>query len=92
MFVPVHCTGAELAFQRVVGVNSTKVGYTHGEMVNPTYKQVCSGTTGHAEAVAVDYDPNIISFQQLVDLFWERLGDSALTPNQVGNDVSNCKI
>lgn len=88
----VHHVGAELAFQRVVGVKSTKVGYTHGETVNPTYKQVCSGSTGHAEAVAVDYDPNTVSFQQLLDLFWERLGDSALTPNQVGNDVRHCKV
>lgn len=79
--------GAELAYQRVPGVVSTKVGYTHGETENPTYEQVCSGNTGHAEAVAVDYNPTEVSFEQLVDLFWERLGKSALTLNQVGNDV-----
>lgn len=79
--------GAELAFQRIAGVVSTKVGYTHGQVEKPTYQQVCSGNTGHAEAVAVDYDPREVSFEQLVDLFWERLGNSALTENQVGNDV-----
>lgn len=79
--------GAELAYQRVPGVVSTKVGYTQGQRENPTYREVCSGTTGHAEAVAVDYDPSAVSYEKLVDLFWERLGGSALTLNQVGNDV-----
>ena len=79
--------GAELAYQRVPGVVSTKVGYTQGTKQNPTYREVCSGTTGHAEAVAVDFDPSVVSFEALVDLFWERLGKSALTLNQVGNDV-----
>lgn len=81
--------GAELAYQRVVGVVSTKVGYTQGQTEKPTYKQVCSGSTGHAEAVAVDFDPSKVSYKELVDLFWERLGKSALTLNQVGNDVSS---
>lgn len=86
--------GAELAYQRVPGVVSTKVGYTQGQMETPTYQQVCSGSTGHAEAVAVDYDPEKVSFEKLVDLFWERLGGSALTLNQVGNDVcfSNLRV
>lgn len=79
--------GAELAFQRVVGVVSTKVGYSHGHVENPSYNQVCAGNTGHVEAVAVDFDPSIVSYSALVDLFWERLGLSALTLNQVGNDV-----
>lgn len=82
-------TGAELAYQRVQGVVSTKVGYSQGTAVNPTYQQVCSGSTGHTEAVAVDFDPYVVSYQDLLGLFWERLGDSALTLNQVGNDVSN---
>lgn len=80
--------GAELAFQRVAGVVATRVGYTHGQTEKPTYEQVCSGRTGHAEAVAVDFDPARVSFEQLVEVFWERLGQSAMTPNQVGNDVS----
>lgn len=79
--------GAELAFQRVPGVVSSKVGYTQGEREDPTYQQVCSGSTGHAEAVAVDFDPKKVSYEQLVKLFWERLGGSALLLNQVGNDV-----
>lgn len=79
--------GAELAYQRVEGVVSTKVGYTQGSQANPTYQQVCSGSTGHAEAIAVDYDASKVSFGALVDLFWDRLGKSALTLNQVGNDV-----
>lgn len=70
-----------------MGVVSTKVGYTHGQLAKPTYQQVCSGNTGHTEAVAVDFDPAVVSFETLVDLFWERLGGSALTLNQVGNDV-----
>lgn len=81
------CTGAELAFQRVEGVISTCVGYTQGKLVNPTYQQVVSDTTGHAEAVAADYDPSKVSYEELVQLFWNRLGKSALTLNQVGNDV-----
>lgn len=79
-------TGAELAYQRVPGVASTKVGYTQGEKEDPTYQQVCSGSTGHVEAVAVDFNPKEVSYEQLVNLFWERLGGSALTLNQVGND------
>lgn len=82
------CLGAELAFQRVPGVVSTKVGYTQGETEKPTYQQVCSGNTGHTEAVAVDFNPAEVKFGELVDAFWERLGQSALTLHQVGNDVS----
>lgn len=63
------------------------MGYSHGRLKNPTYKQVSSGTTGHAEVVAVDYDPTVASSEQLLDLFWERLGRSAMTLNRVGNDV-----
>lgn len=80
-------TGAELAYQRVPGVVSTRVGYTQGEKEDPTYQQVCSGSTGHSEAVAVDFDPKKVSYEQLVNVFWERLGESALTLNQVGNDT-----
>lgn len=79
--------GAELAYQRVRGVVSTKVGYTQGSKKEPKYREVCSGQTGHTEAVAIDFDPAVVSYKELVDLFWERLGRNALTKNQVGNDV-----
>lgn len=79
--------GAELEFQRVEGVVSTKVGYTQGEKKLPTYSEVCSGRTGHTEAVAVDFDPKKVSLETIMDLFWTRLGKNAFTLNQVGNDV-----
>jgi peptide-methionine (S)-S-oxide reductase len=78
--------GAELAFQRVKGVVSTRVGYTQGSKQSPKYREVCSGQTGHTEAVAIDYDPAVVSYETLLDLFWARLGGNALTLNQVGND------
>eukprot|EP00188_Purpureofilum_apyrenoidigerum_P002176 Plantae.Rhodophyta-Purpureofilum_apyrenoidigerum.ctg23193.p1 GENE.Plantae.Rhodophyta-Purpureofilum_apyrenoidigerum.ctg23193~~Plantae.Rhodophyta-Purpureofilum_apyrenoidigerum.ctg23193.p1 ORF type:complete len:365 (-),score=69.88 Plantae.Rhodophyta-Purpureofilum_apyrenoidigerum.ctg23193:601-1695(-) len=79
--------GIELAFQREPGVKKTFVGYTQGEVKNPHYDEVCSGETGHVEAVAVYYDPNEVSLDALMRLFWERLGMSALTLNRAGNDV-----
>lgn len=79
--------GLELAFQRVPGVISTRVGYTQGKTKNPSYRAVCFGITGHTEALAVDYDPKQTSYAKLLDLFWKRLGNSALTLNRAGNDV-----
>jgi peptide-methionine (S)-S-oxide reductase len=78
--------GAELAFQREPGVIATKVGYTQGKKSNPTYEEVCSGTTGHTECVQVMYDPQQVSYERLCQLFWERLGESRYLLNQVGND------
>uniref|UniRef100_A0A7S2WGJ4 peptidylprolyl isomerase n=1 Tax=Rhizochromulina marina TaxID=1034831 RepID=A0A7S2WGJ4_9STRA len=78
--------GAELAFLRMPGVLATKVGYTQGEREEPSYEEVCSGSTGHTECVQVVYDPKEVSFNQLLDLFWERLGDNKYKLNQVGND------
>jgi len=78
--------GVELAFQREPGVLSTTVGYTQGKVAKPTYRQVCSGETGHTEALYVEYDPSQVSYTRLLELFWTRLGDSALTLNRVGND------
>jgi peptide-methionine (S)-S-oxide reductase len=78
--------GAELAFQREPGVIATKVGYTQGKKSNPTYEEVCSGTTGHTECVQVMYDPQQVSYERLCQLFWKRLGESRYLLNQVGND------
>lgn len=61
----------EEAFRRLKGVKSTTVGYTGGSMKNPSYKQVCSDTTGHAEAVQIEFDPKVISYTKLLEIFWE---------------------
>ena len=63
--------GAEKTFWTQPGVISTQVGYAGGAAVNPTYRQVCSGSTGHAEVVRVVYDPSTIRFQDLLKVFWE---------------------
>jgi peptide-methionine (S)-S-oxide reductase len=78
--------GGELAFMRELGVVGSKVGYSQGETEAPTYDQVCTGTTGHTEAIQVIFDPLKVSFQRLCELAMERLGDSAFLLNQVGSD------
>lgn len=67
------------------GVKSTKVGYTGGQLPNPTYEEVCTDKTGHAEAVEVEYDPNEISFDELLDIFWNNHNPTTL--NRQGPDV-----
>ena len=62
--------GVEAAFREVKGVIRTQVGYTGGQTKNPTYKEVCSGKTGHAEAVEVLFDADTVSYQELLVLFW----------------------
>jgi peptide-methionine (S)-S-oxide reductase len=62
--------GVEAAFQKVQGVLTTKVGYMGGQVKNPTYEEVCTDKTGHAEVVHLTYDPNKISYEQLLDIFW----------------------
>jgi len=78
--------GAELEFMRVPGVVGTAVGYTQGTVADPTYEQVCSGSTGHTEAVAVTFDPAVVSYHDLVHLALDRLGENKYLINQVGND------
>lgn len=78
--------GAELAFMREKGVVGTKVGYTQGTQENPTYELVCAGTTGHTEAAMVMYDPSVVSYDRLVHLTMDRLGENKYLLNQVGND------
>ena len=60
----------EYIFRQVEGVVSTSVGYMGGETANPSYEQVCSGRTGHAEVVQVEYDPERVSYEELLDIFW----------------------
>ena len=67
------------------GVKSTKVGYTGGQLPNPTYEEVCTDKTGHAEAVEVEYDPSEISFDELLDIFWNNHNPTTL--NRQGPDV-----
>jgi len=61
----------EAAFRRIDGVIATTAGYTGGTMRFPTYEAVCTGTTGHIEAVEVDYDPDVVSYEELLEVFWE---------------------
>jgi peptide-methionine (S)-S-oxide reductase len=77
--------GAERAFWQLPGVISTAVGYTGGFTENPTYQEVCSGRTGHTEAVLVAYDPDRISYDQLLAAFWE--GHDPTQGYRQGNDV-----
>ena len=67
------------------GVKSSAVGYIGGQLPNPTYEEVCTDKTGHAEAVEVDYDPDEISFEELLDVFWSNHNPTTL--NRQGPDV-----
>ncbi len=76
--------GVEELFRQLDGVIDTQVGYIGGHIPNPTYKMVCSDTTGHAEAVQVTYDPNKISYEKLLDIFWNNHNPTTL--NSQGPD------
>ena len=78
--------GGELELMRQPGVVGTAVGYAQGAVENPSYEQVCSGTTGHTETIGVIYDPDVVSYDKLVHLAMDRLGENKYLPNQVGND------
>src|SRR5690606_35569309 len=77
--------GAERMFWRIPGVHSTAVGYQGGYTPNPTYEEVCTGLTGHAEAVQVVYDPAKVDLEVLLKAFWEN--HDPTTPNRQGNGV-----
>ena len=77
------CT--EAVFGDVIGVSRVESGYIGGTAVNPTYKQVCGGDTGHAEAIRISFDPEIISYDELLDIFFATHDPTQL--NRQGNDV-----
>ena len=77
--------GVEALFRQVKGVESTQVGYTGGEFEDPTYQDVCSGRTGHAEAVQLEYDPSVVSYEDLLLIFWSN--HNPTTINQQGPDI-----
>src|SRR5690606_28722194 len=77
------CT--EAVFQDLAGVQQVVSGYAGGHMENPTYKQVTTGTTGHAEALQIQYDPKKISYDELLEVFWKTHDPTTL--NRQGNDV-----
>jgi peptide-methionine (S)-S-oxide reductase len=77
------CT--EAVFQQLKGVQSAVSGYSGGWVKNPTYRQVCTGTTGHAEAIQVTYDPAVISYEELLEVFWQT--HDPTTPDRQGPDV-----
>lgn len=78
--------GGELDYMRQEGVVGTKVGYTQGSAVQPSYQEVCMGTTGHTEAIQVVFDPSVVSYETLVHVAMDRLGENKYLLNQVGND------
>lgn len=77
------CT--EAMFSRVKGIKSVIPGYSGGKTSNPSYEQVCTGITGHAETIQIRYDPKIISFEKILDIFWHTHDPTTL--NRQGNDV-----
>jgi peptide-methionine (S)-S-oxide reductase len=77
------CT--EAVFNDVVGVTKVESGYTGGDVAHPTYKQVCEGDTGHAEAIRVTFDPDVVSYDDLLDIFFATHDPTQL--NRQGNDV-----
>jgi peptide-methionine (S)-S-oxide reductase len=63
--------GVQSSFNKIKGVKKTIVGFMGGDIVNPTYEQVCSGKTGHIEVVQIEYDSEVITFEDLLDIFWK---------------------
>ena len=75
----------EAVYKRQEGVKSVTSGYAGGSTQNPTYEQICSGTTGHAEVVQIEYDPAVMSYEQILELFFK--AHDPTTPNRQGADV-----
>lgn len=76
---------SEAVFQQIKGVHSVVSGYSGGIVEQPTYEQVCTGQTGHAEVIQISYDPNVITFADLLEVFWQTHDPTTL--NQQGNDI-----
>ncbi len=79
--------GVEDTFRQIDGVSDVMVGYTGGTVPNPTYELVCTGTTGHAEAVEVTYDPSKVTYESLLNIFWEN--HNPTTVDQQGPDFGS---
>lgn len=79
--------GMEQTFGEVEGVEETAVGYSGGTTENPSYEEVCTGRTGHAESVRVHYDPERISYEDLLEVFWD--SHNPTTPNRQGPDIGS---
>jgi peptide-methionine (S)-S-oxide reductase len=77
--------GVEATYRRLAGVKSTAVGYMGGKLKNPTYKDVCTDSTGHAEVLEVTFDPEVISYHDILEVFWDN--HSPTTLNRQGPDV-----
>jgi len=79
--------GVEEAFRKIKGVITTRVGYTGGHMKSPTYQDVCRDRTGHAEAIEIEFDPKIVSYEDLLSVFWRI--HNPTTPDRQGFDVGS---
>lgn len=77
--------GVQELFDQVEGVKESVVGYTGGHVAHPTYEAVCTNRTGHAEAVQLQYDPSIVSYEDLLDMFWQM--HDPTTPNRQGPNI-----
>jgi peptide-methionine (S)-S-oxide reductase len=77
------CT--EAIYQMLPGVKSVKSGYAGGQKENPTYKEVCTGQTGHAEVIQIEYDPKVVSYEKIIETFWDAHDPTTL--NRQGNDA-----
>jgi peptide-methionine (S)-S-oxide reductase len=77
--------GVEAAFRQIEGVTATTVGYSGGSLSDPSYEDVCTGSTGHAEVVQIEFDPSVVSYEQLLDVFWNT--HNPTTRNRQGPDI-----